>query len=161
MAIEELLKARHKRTDTFHVVMIPCLMIPRWRRLFNKACDFTFIVSPGTSFWPSDMFEPLWVGIILPFSQHRPWCFKRAPLLVDIGRDLCKVLAAGETDGRDILRRLLKLPGLIAPMLERMACSMLHVPGRAPSIPNVINQGQARKPMAQGRGKASKVRSRT
>jgi hypothetical protein len=72
VAIEELLKARHKRTDTFHVVMIPCLMTPRWRRLLNKACNFTFVVSPGTSVWPSDMFEPLWIGIILPFTQHRP-----------------------------------------------------------------------------------------
>jgi hypothetical protein len=33
---EELLKACHKRTDTFHVVLIPRLMTPRWRRLFNK-----------------------------------------------------------------------------------------------------------------------------
>jgi hypothetical protein len=160
-AIEELLKARHKRTDMFHVVMIPCLMTPQWRRLFNKACDFTFVVSPGTSFWPSDMFEPLWVGIILPFSQHRPWCFKQAPLLVEMGRDLREVLAAGETNGRDILQKILKLLGLVAPMLERMACGMLHVPGRAPSIPNVVNQGQARKPMAQGRGKTSKVGSRS
>jgi hypothetical protein len=140
-AIEELLKVRHKRTNTFHVVMIPRLMTLRWRRLFYKACDFTFVVSPGTSFWPSDMFEPLWVGIILPFSQYRPWCFKQAPLLVNIGRDLCEVLAAGETDRRDILQKLLKLPGLVAPMLERMACGVLHIQGRAPSIPNVVNQG--------------------
>jgi hypothetical protein len=149
-AIKELLKAWHKCTDTFHVVMIPRLMTPRWRRLFNTACGFTFVISPGTSFWPSDMFEPLLVSIIIPFSQHRPWCFKQAPLLVEMRRDLHEVLAAGETNGRDILRKLLKLPGLVAPMSERMACGVLHVPGAAPSIPNVVNQGQARKPMAQG-----------
>jgi hypothetical protein len=55
-ALEELLKARHKRTDIFHVVLIPRLMAPRWRRLFSKACDFTFVVSPGALFWPDDMF---------------------------------------------------------------------------------------------------------
>jgi hypothetical protein len=33
-ALEELLEARHKRTDTFHVVLIPCLMTPRLSRLF-------------------------------------------------------------------------------------------------------------------------------
>ena len=65
--LEELLKARHKRTDTYHVVAIPRLMLPRWRRLFNKVCDFTFEVSPGATFWPETMFEPLWVGVILPF----------------------------------------------------------------------------------------------
>ncbi|EJK74326.1 hypothetical protein THAOC_04001, partial [Thalassiosira oceanica] len=35
-ALEELLKARHKRTDTYHVITIPRLMAPRWRKLFNK-----------------------------------------------------------------------------------------------------------------------------
>jgi hypothetical protein len=99
--------------------------------LFNKACDFNFVVSPGHSFWPDTMFEPLWVGALLPFSTHRPWCFKRAPLLVEMGRDLWAVLAAGESDGRDILQKLLKLPGLVAPMSEHMACGVLHVPGRA------------------------------
>ena len=87
-ALEELCKARHKRTDTFHVVAIPCLMNTHWRRLFNKVSDFTFSVSPGKSFWSTDMYEPLWVGIVLPFTHHRPWCFKRAPLLVALGRDL-------------------------------------------------------------------------
>ena len=51
-ALEELLKACHKRTDTFYVVLIPRLMTPHWRRLFNKASDFIFIVSPGSAFWP-------------------------------------------------------------------------------------------------------------
>jgi len=71
-ALEQLLMARHKRTDTFHVILVPRLMTPRWRRLFNKVCDFTFIVPPGSSFWPTNMFEPLWVGIVLPFTHHRP-----------------------------------------------------------------------------------------
>ncbi len=71
-ALEELLKVRHKWTNTFHVVLIPRLMTPRWQRLFNKACDFTFVVSPGSLFWPSNMFEPLWIGIVLLFTHHRP-----------------------------------------------------------------------------------------
>jgi hypothetical protein len=74
--------------------------------------------------------------------------------------DLHEVLTASETDLRDILRKLLKLSGLVASMSERMACGVLHVPGAAPSIPNVGNQGQARKSMAQGRGKTNKVRAR-
>ncbi len=50
-ALEKLLKARHKGMDTFHVVLIPPLMTPRWHCLFNNACDFTFVVSPGAPFW--------------------------------------------------------------------------------------------------------------
>ncbi len=147
-ALEELLKARHKRTDTFHVVVIPRLMGPRWRHLFNKACDFTFVVSPGPSFWPVDMFKLLWVGIVLPFSFHRPWCFKRAPLLVEMGRNLREVLAAGERDGGDILRKLLKLPGLVASMPEHMVCGVLHLPGRIPAVPNGSHRGRARQSVA-------------
>jgi hypothetical protein len=59
VAMEELLKSRHKRTDLFHVVVIPRLMAPRWRRLFNKVCDFSFVVLPGPSFWPLDMYKHL------------------------------------------------------------------------------------------------------
>jgi hypothetical protein len=139
-ALEELLKARNKRTDTFHVALIPRLMAPRWRRLFSKACDFTFVVSPGAFFWPDDMFEPLHVGIILPFTLHRPWSFKRAPLLVEMGRELREVLLKGEGDGGDILRKLLKLPRLVAPMSEHMACGVLHVLGRAPEVPLGIHR---------------------
>ena len=131
-ALEELLKSRHKRTDTFHVVMIPRLMTPRWRRLFNKACDFSFAVPPGTSFWPSNMHEPLWVGIVLPFIRHRPWCLKRAPLLVEVGRRVRRMFSSGEGDVGDILCKLLRTPKRANAMSEVLACRMLQVPRTGP-----------------------------
>jgi hypothetical protein len=70
-ALEELL-----RTNLTHIVLIPCLMTLRWRRLFNKVCDFMFVVSPGALLWPSHMYEPLWVGIVLSFIHCRPWSLK-------------------------------------------------------------------------------------
>jgi hypothetical protein len=87
------------------------------------------------------MYEPLWVGILLPFSIHRPWSFKRAPLLVEIGRDLREMLAEGKSNGGDILQKLLKLPETVARLLERMACRMLHVPGRPDKVPDNSNRG--------------------
>ena len=118
-ALEQLLVARHKQTDSFHVIMIPRLMTPWWRRLFLKASDFTFVVSPGSPFWPSDMFESLWVGIVVPFTHYRPWCFRRALLLVELGRELRRMLETGEGDAGNILRQLLDLPSRVA---------VLHVP---------------------------------
>ncbi len=97
-ALKELLKAQNKRTDTFHVLLIPRLMTPRWHRLFNKACDFLFVISPGSSFWSVKIYELLWFGIVLPFTKHRPWCLRRAPLLVEIGRSLHEVLETCEAD---------------------------------------------------------------
>ena len=127
-ALEELLKSRHKRSDLLHVVVIPRLMAPRWRRLFNKVCDFTCDISPGPTFWPPHMYEPLWVGIVMPFVHCRPWSLRRAPLLVEMGRDLRRVLKAGEGDGGDILRKLLNLPKRIATLPQHVACGVLHVP---------------------------------
>ncbi len=158
--LEELLKVCHKRTDTFHVVLIPRLLAPQWHRLFNKACDFTFFVSPIVSFWSPEMYEPLWVGIILLFSSHRPWCFERAPLLVEMAKDWHEVLSTGEGDGGDILRKLLKLPQTVACLSERMACGMLHVPGRLSDVPIGGNRGRAGKPVAQRGGKAEEAESR-
>jgi hypothetical protein len=138
-ALKELLKARHKQTVTFHVVLIPRLMTPRWRQLFNKACNFTFVISPGSSFWPSNMFEPLWVGIVLPFTHHRSWCFRRAPLLVELGRTLQGLLKTCEEDEGNLSRKLLKLLGWVASLTQRVACGVLHVPWSDANIPYAIN----------------------
>jgi len=127
-ALEELLKARHKRTDTFHIVAIPRLMAPRWRRLFHKVCDLHFVVPPGCEFWTSDMYEPLWVGIVLPFVSFRPWSIKRSPLMVELARQLCEVCKDSPAIARNILRKLLKLPGKLASVSPGVARGMLHMP---------------------------------
>ena len=128
VAWEELLKDRHKRTDTFHVLLVPRIMNPRWRRLFHKACDLLFVLSPGSPFWPSGMFKPLWVGILLPFVKHTPWCLKRAPLLLEIGRELPSVFKTGEGNAGNILRKLTLLPRRVDTLLFHLACGVLHMP---------------------------------
>ena len=148
-ALEELLKACHKRTDLRHVVVIPRLMLPRWRRLFNKACDFTFEVSPGQTFWPDSMFEPLWVGVALPFTHHRPWSLKRAPALVGMGIKLRKVLPASEIAGRDILRKLWNLPRVISRLPEGLARRVLRVPW-AGYLPATKDRRRGWQSLAQG-----------
>ena len=128
-ALEQLLIARHKRKDMFHVIAIPRLMNPWWRRLFNKVCDFTVVISPDVSFWPKNMYEPLWLGVVLPFTKHRPWCFKRSPLLVEMGIDLRKVLPTRGADAMPLLWKLLQLPKRVASLLASMAPGVLHMPG--------------------------------
>jgi hypothetical protein len=138
--LEELLKARHKRTDTYHVIVIPRLMAPKWRRLFHKVSDLHFVVPPGASFWPSDMFEPLWVGVVLPFTSHRPWCLKRAPLLVELARTLCEVCKDRDFLAGNILRKLLKLPKRLASVSPSVASGMLHMP-RNRDVPHAPPSG--------------------
>ena len=129
-ALEELLKARHKRTDTFHIIAIPRLVTPRWRRLFRKACDFACEIPAGSAHWPTNMYEPLWLGIVLPFSHHRPWQLKRAPLLVDMEREMRQVLRDGESDGGNILCKLLQLNLRLSKVSEDVARAVLRMPRR-------------------------------
>jgi hypothetical protein len=53
VALEECLKVVHKRTDAYHVFLIPRLYCPLWLCLFYKLSDFVFHVSPGSRFWSS------------------------------------------------------------------------------------------------------------
>jgi hypothetical protein len=129
VALEECLKAVHKRTDCFHIFVIPRLFTPRWMRLLYKLSDFVFHLQPGSLWWPSDMHEPLFVGISLPLLSRYPWTLRGTPLLVGLDRQLREVQRSGQGDGRHLLQQLLRTPGVLARVSESVACQMLRMPG--------------------------------
>ena len=139
VALEEALKARHKRTDATHIFTIPRLCSPSWTRLFHKLADFVFKLPLGSSHWPSALHEPLFIGICLPFIRYNPWSLRGTPLLVDLDRRLRRMHESGEGDGRDILRELLRIPGRISSVSEGVARGLLHLPrhGEVPDVPGV------------------------
>ncbi len=73
VGLEECAKAIHKRTDAYHIFLIPHLYSPLWMRLFYKLSDFVFKIPPGSHHWPTSMHEPLFVGIALPLLPRNPW----------------------------------------------------------------------------------------
>lgn len=75
------------------------------------------------------MHEPLWIGISLPFVRHRPWTIRGTPLLVDLAGRLQEVLSSGKSDGRDILRQLLRTVRRLDSLPEHMARGVLRMPG--------------------------------
>ena len=85
------------------------------------------------------MFEPLWVGIFLPFTHHRPWCFKRTPPLVELGGTLWGLLETREKDAENLLRILLGLPGRVASLSQQVACGVLHVLWSDAKILDAVN----------------------
>jgi hypothetical protein len=105
-------------------------MAPRWRRLFHKVVDLSFVVDANVSFWPSNMFEPLFVGIVFPFSRHRPWSLKRAPLMVEVGRELRQMFKEGDVVGGRVLRKLFKLTKRLDTVPASVALGLLHMSGR-------------------------------
>jgi hypothetical protein len=143
VALEEALKAIHKRTDAFHVFTIPRLCTPTWTRLFHKLSDFVVKLPPGSTHWPSGMHEPLFIGISLPLVRYHPWSLRGTPLLVELERQLREVLGSGEGDGRDILCELLRVPKRISSVSEGVARGVLRMP-RDGEVPDVSNNGRRR-----------------
>ena len=138
----------HKRRDAFHVFLLPRLFTPAWTRLFHKLCDFVAFIPVGSTHWPTDMHEPLWIGFSLPFIRHHPWALRGTPLLVDLGRQLREVLSSGEKDGGDILRKLLRTSRRITGLSKRVARGMLRMPGEG-TVPNEGARGLSGQPVVQ------------
>ena len=136
VALEQALKAIHKRKDAVHIFVIPRLFSPRWMRLFYKMADFVFKLPLTSPLWSAEMYEPLFFGNSLPYCRYAPWSLRGTPLLVDMERELRQVLTAGKDDGRGILRELLRTPSRLASVPEHVARGVLRMPGNR-SLPNV------------------------
>jgi hypothetical protein len=138
VALEECAKAIHKKTDAYHIFLIPRLYSPLWMCMFYKLSDIVFKIPPGSRHWPSAMHEPLFVGISLPLLPKNPWSLRGTPLLVELERQLRQVLSSHEEDGGNILRKLLRTPRQVACVLEDVARKMLRMsgPGQVPSEEN-------------------------
>ena len=151
VCLEECLKAVHKRRDAFHIFLLPRLFTPAWTRLFHKLCDFVAVIPVGSTHWPTDMHEPLWIGFSLPFIRHHPWALRGTPLLVELGGRLREVLSSGEKDGGDILRKLLRTSRRITGLSKRVARGVLRMPGEG-TVSNEGTRGLSRQPMVQTGG---------
>ena len=152
VALEECAKAIHKRTDAYHVFLIPRLYSPLWMCMFYKLSDIVFKIPPGSRHWPSAMHEPLFVGISLPLLPKNPWSLRGTPLLVELERQLRQVLSSHEEDGGNILRKLLRTPRQVACVLEDVARKMLRMP-QAGKVSCKKDTGQRRKPVVQAQDK--------
>ena len=86
------------------------------------------------------MHEPLFIGISFPLLHRNPWSLRRTPLLVELERQLRQVLCAGEEDGGDILRKLLRTSRQLARVSEGVARKMLRMSGDG-AVPNEESGG--------------------
>jgi hypothetical protein len=125
-AVEELRKARHKRQDSMHLVIIPRLMHPHWRKQLYKAADLVVSLPAGHIAWPLDMFEPLTLAFVFPFVSFRPWQLRGSIQLLELGRQLSRVWR--EDPGREgpILRKLRLFQESISAMPSELAWKVLQ-----------------------------------
>jgi hypothetical protein len=72
VVVEQLGKARHKRPNNLHLVVVPRLMTGYWRRMLSRESDGCFEMRLGFELWPISEFEPLIVFVCLPFRSNCP-----------------------------------------------------------------------------------------
>ena len=126
-AIEELRKARLKRRESTHLLIIPKLMTPLWLKQMHKACDIVIPIKPIHTFWSTNMYEPFMLGIAFPFIPHRPWQLRRTPKLLSVAREVHKVQEAdSQMDPGHILRKLSLLTKRLPSMQASMVWKLLY-----------------------------------
>ena len=131
-AIEELRKARIKRTESTHMFLCPRLLTPEWLKQLHKASDIVLTIPPNCPIWPSSMHEPLIFGLMLPYSKFSPWQLKTAPKVVKLGGQLRQVFNETKGSGGGILWELLQLCKRVPTMSEDVVRRMLHFESRLP-----------------------------
>ena len=125
-ALEQLRKARHKRQESCHIFVCPRLMTPYWSKHVNRSADLLTVIPPGTSFWPKEMYEPLILGIYLPFLKNRPWQLKGQPALLGLDKHLRKMWKKNPGASSTVLRKLWRSAREMASMPEKLVRSLLR-----------------------------------
>ena len=126
IAMEELRKSRHKSAESTHLVVIPRLFSTEWRRSLYKAADVVLHLPAGHPAWPESLHEPLTIGILLPYLNHRPWELRRSPVVLELAHSLQRVWKSGGEPERPLLRKLWGLQRELSRMPESMARKVLH-----------------------------------
>jgi hypothetical protein len=69
VVVDQLGKWRLKRPECVHLVVVPRLMTGRWRRALKRGANFYFCVDWKET-WPlNEIYEPLLIFVLLPYSQ--------------------------------------------------------------------------------------------
>ena len=135
ICIEEIRKARIKRQESTHVIVVTRLMTPLWLKQLYKTADLVFSVKPIHDFWSKDDFEPLTIAIAFPYLSSHPWQLRGTPKLYAVARKLRQLSDEENLAGGHFLRQFLFQVGKFQGMQEDVVRRMLYF-GQAPDLPN-------------------------
>jgi hypothetical protein len=153
VALEEIRKARLKRQDSLHIVVIPRMMTPEWLKQLYKASDMIFEIPAGSVGWPANLYEPLTAGMLFPFLSSPPWQIRAMPKMFYVARELRRLFDESELGARNFLRKLLLKCRELRTMPQDVVWRMLHFLGKSkvPGPGAGVGSGRKRKrPMEPG-----------
>jgi hypothetical protein len=118
VAVEEMMRARHKDPRSMHVFVVPKLMTYLWRKRLYKEADVSFEVPVGVPFWDKTMHERLIVVIVFPLFDFSPWRMKSMPAVLALEGELPGLWERNPGDSTSVLcelrllsKRVDSLPG--------------------------------------------------
>ena len=145
VALEQLRMARIKRQDSSHVFVVPRLLTPKWLKQLWKACDVVLSVPAGSPGWPSDMYEPVLIGICFPFLSFQPWQFRGTPKMFSMARKLRGVFKENEVDAGALLRKFWKSSHRMHSLQEDVVSRMLYFLPKG-DVPHCKKRGRSNRP---------------
>jgi hypothetical protein len=125
VAVEEMLRARHKDPSSMHVFVVPKLMTYKWRKRLYKEADVSFEVPVGTYFWGKPMFEKLIIAIVFPILDASPWRLKRTPAVLALEGQLPEMWEQHAWNTKFVLRELRRLSERLGRVPRDMVRSLL------------------------------------
>ena len=128
LAVEQLRRARLKRENSTHVVILPRLMSMEWKRQLFRVADL-FVDLPFTKIWSKEnQHEPLTFAVVFPFLNHRPWQLKRSQAFLGMGNVLRRLWKEDQVASWDILRKFFEQSRSLETLPERVVRQMLQSP---------------------------------
>ena len=130
IAVEQLRRARLKREASTHVVVVPRLMSPEWRKQLFKVADLC-IELPFDKIWTkAEQHEPLTLAVVFPFLSHSPWQLKRTPAFLALGNVLRSLWKEGTISSGTLLHKLFCIQRGLSDLSPRLVRRMLQGPGQ-------------------------------
>ena len=125
-AFEELRKARLKRQQSTHIILVPRLMTTLWLKQLIKTADILIYLPNQYQCWTHAMHEPLVIAFCFPFLKYRPWQIKNTPKMCATSRELQKMFAESTVDPGNLLHKLFHLGQGLPSMSEHMVQRLLY-----------------------------------
>ena len=128
LAVEQLRRARLKRENSTHVVIVPRLMSMEWKRQLYRVSDL-FVELPFDDVWSKkDQHEPLTFAVVFPFLSHRPWQLKRSQTFLGMGNILRRMWKESQSPPWDLLLKFFEQSRKLEHLPERVVRQMLQSP---------------------------------
>ena len=122
---QQLRRARLKRELSTHVVIVPRLMSPEWRRQLFRVSDLFLELPFEDTYWSKKkQHEPLLFAVVFPFLLHSLWQLKRTPAFLGMGGLLRRMWKSDQISTWIVLRKLFiqqrKLGSLSEGVVQKM-----------------------------------------